>query len=366
VQRATLSKRIGDLNHTPPPALLDKDEMPKLQAALQGPAGPAVLAGIAQTLKPEEMDALLAQKPFVDSITGMMSSKDPARMSAAMSVVDKSWRDNAAQAESRFGSAAITRLQAWQGLADSFSAPELAERLNASDDPATLKARTEAKDAAETETKSMGPADMAYKLGTGWPAIGRLTGSTPAAPFDSITGGALVAEYRSTYSSLRAYGVDADKASDLAVKRLQSTWGVSEAAGNQVMKNPPERSYPAIGGTHDWLQADLKDFITKRVGPEFDSTKRTLEAGVAGVGSTRNWSVEGLVADKQTQAEIAAGRPPSYQVAVRKADGTLDLISSRVAFDPSNHISEYGAGLERRRSGLEMTRPENNAGMPQP
>lgn len=365
-QRAVLSARIGHMNDGPPPALLDKDEMPKLQAALQGQNGPAVLTGIAQSLKPEEMDALLAQKPFVDSVTGMMSSKDPARMSAAMSVVDKFWRDNAAKAEDRFGAAAITRLQAWQGLADSFNPAELAERLNASDDPATLKARTEAKDAAETETKSMGPADMAYKLGTGWPAIGRLTGSTPSAPFDSITGGALVADYRSTYTALRAYGVDADKASDLAVKRLQSTWGVSQAAGNQVMKNPPERSYPAIGGTHDWLQADLKDWVTKRVGPEFDSTKRTLEAGIAGAGSTRNWSVEGLVADKQTQAEVAAGRPPSYQVAVRKSDGTLDIIPSRVAFDPSSHIATYGAGLERSRAGLEMTRPENNAGMPQP
>lgn len=371
VQRAGLSKRIGDLNHTPPPALLDKDEMPKLQAALQGPAGPAVLTGIAQALKPEEFDALLAQKPFVDSVTGMMASKDPGRMTAAMSVVDKSWRDNAANAETKFGPAAITKLQAWQGLRDSFGAAELAEQLNASDLPSTLKARTEAKDAAEKETSSLGPADMAYKLGTslGIPILSRVanvvTGATPAPPFDSITGGALVADYRSTYSSLRAYGVDADKASDLAVKRLQSTWGVSQAAGNQVMKNPPEGKYPTIGGTHDWLQADLKDFVTKHAGPEFDSTKRTLEAGIGLAGSTRNWAVEGLVADKQTQAEIAAGRPPSYQVAVRKADGTLDLISSRVAFDPSSHIATYGAGLEQRRQNVDMGRDLNN-GMPQP
>src|SRR5262249_21912380 len=80
-QRAVLSKRIGDLNHPPPPPLLDKDEMPKLQAALQGPDGAKVLAGIAQGLKPEEMNQLLGEKGFVDGLTGMMSNKDPTKMS---------------------------------------------------------------------------------------------------------------------------------------------------------------------------------------------------------------------------------------------------------------------------------------------
>jgi hypothetical protein len=72
-------------------------------------------------------------------------------------------------------------------------------------------------------------------------------------PFDGIKGRELLADYRETYTALRTYGVDADKASDLAVQRLQSTWGVSAAAGNQVMKNPPEKVYPSIGGSHDWI-----------------------------------------------------------------------------------------------------------------
>jgi len=132
------------------------------------------------------------------------------------------------------------------------------------------------------------------------------------------------------------------------------------------MKNPPERSYPAIDGKHDWLQSDLKDWVTRRAGPEFAADRRSLEAGVGMSGQSRNWSVAGLVADGQTQAEISAGRPPSYQVAVKKADGTLDIIPSRIAFDPSNHIAEHGARLEERRQSANFLRPENNAGMPQP
>lgn len=356
--RAALSNRIASMNHTPPPPLLDKDELPALQAALQGPNGPAVLGQIAQGLKPDEMKMLLDQKGFVDTVSGMMSSKDPARMTSAMSVVDKIWRDNAVEAETKLGPAAITRLQAWQGLKDSFGPVELAEKLNASDEPSTLQARKDAKEAAETETKSLTPGDMAYKLGTSWgiPILSRVanvvTGATPAIPFDSIKGGEMVADYKATYTALRAYGVDADKASDFAVKRLSTTWGVSAAAGNQVMKNAPERLYPQVEGSHEWIGADLKKWIGAKVGPEMGAAV----ASDLGPVRNRNWTLQGLISDGQTQGEIAAGRPPSYQVAIKRADGTLDIIPSRIAFDPGEHIAAQESNLRGKKAAADYQR----------
>jgi hypothetical protein len=213
---------------------------------------------------------------------------------------------------------------------------------------------------------------MAYKLGTGWPGIGRLTGSTPSAPFDSIKGGELAADYRTTYTALRTYGVDADKANALAVTRLQATWGVSQAAGNQVMKNPPERSYPQIGGSHDWIQSDLTDWVAKKAGPQFTAGPRTLESGIGGVAQSRNWNVEGLIADSITEAEIKAGLPPSYGVAIRMADGTTALFGvtrkpgdPSVRFDPSSHIAAHAANLQGRKQAVDIAR-DPNSGMPQP
>jgi hypothetical protein len=313
------------------------------------------LAGLAN-LPTDIYQATLAQKPVAEAVAGMMGSKDPVRMSAAMSAADKLWRDSPADAEGTLGKAALTKLQAWQGLRGNFTPAEIAERLNASDDPSTLKAREAAKEEAEKETANLKAPEMAYKLGTGWPGIGRLTGSTPSAPFESIKGGELVADFRATYTALRTYGVDADRASDLAVQRLQSTWGVSKAAGNQVMKNPPERSYPAISGSHDWLQADLTAWVAKRAGAEFTAGTRSLEGGIGTAGSVRNWSVEGMISDGQTQGEIAAGRPPSYQVAIKKADGTMQILPSRIAFDPSDHIAEHGAKLEQRKQSVDFLR----------
>jgi muramidase (phage lysozyme) len=364
-ERVAAGQRIAAMNHTPAPPVLGKDELPQLQAALEGPQGAGVLGTIATVLKPDEMNTLLGEKGFANALTGMMSSKDPAKMSTAMSVVDKLWRDNPAQAEGTLGGPAVTKLQAWQALRGSFSAPELAERLNAADDPSTLKAREAAKDSAEKEVKGLTPGDMAYKLGTGWPGIGRLTGATPAAPYDSIKGGELVADFNVTYTALRTYGVDADKASDLAVQRLQSTWGVSGAAGNQVMKMPPEKYYPQVDGTHDWMQKDLTDWVAKRAGAEFSAGPRTLEAGISGVSQDRNWQVAGMITDGQTQAEISQGKRPSYQVAIKRKDGTLDILPGRVGFDPADHIDKYGAKLRARQEAVEQGRALDS-GMPQP
>jgi hypothetical protein len=184
-------------------------------------------------------------------------------------------------------------------------------------------------------------------------------------PFDSIKGGELVADFNATYTALRTYGVDADKASDLAVQRLQSTWGVSQAAGNQVMKNPPERSYPQVDGSHDWMQKDLTDWVAKRAGAQFGAGPRSLEVGFGGVAQDRNWDVAGMIADGQTQAEIGQGKPPSYQVAIKRKDGTLDILPGRIGFDPADHIDKYGAKLRARQQAVEQGRALDS-GMPQP
>jgi hypothetical protein len=249
----------------------------------------------------------------------------------------------------------MTKLQAWQGLRGNLNAAEIAERINASDDPNLVKAREAAKDEAEKETKGLSPSDMAYKLGTGWWGVGRLTGSTPAAPFDGIKGGELVNDYRSTYTALRTYGVDADKASDLAVQRLQSTWGISQAAGNQVMKLPPEKYYPSIDGSQDWIGRDLADWVTRRAGPQ-TSGGRSLEGGIGTAGNVQNWTLQGLISDGRTAGEIGAGRPPSYRVAIQKADGTTQILDGRVAFDPTDHIQNYQATLEQRRQSVDFLR----------
>lgn len=338
-----------------PVKIIGDDEAAGFRTALtQGePAAAAgLLYGLSAALSPENYAATLAQKDIAAAVTGMMSSRDPVRMGAAMAAADKLWQASPSAAKEALGADAITKLQAWQGLKDTFSPAELAERLNMADDPSTAKARELAQEQAAKETDKLTPADMAYKLGSsfGIPVLSSLanpiTGATPAVPYDSIKGGALVADYKAAYTALRAYGVEPDRASELAVKRLQSTWGVSQAAGNQVMQNPPEKYYPKIDGSHDWMEGDLKKWITSKRGEEF-----TRSPGRYGNFSSASpqWTIAGLISDKRTQAEISAGRAPSYVVVTRRSDGNFDVIEDRVTFDPSDRKAAEAVRGEQRR-----------------
>jgi hypothetical protein len=317
-------------------------------------AAAASLQGLS-SLPTEIYQATLSQKPVKEAITGMMGSKDPVRMSAAMQAADKFWRDEPAAAKGALGDAAITKLQAWQGLQGSFNPAEIAERLNASDDPSMVKAREIAKDAADKEIKPLTASDVAYRMGTSWGnQLGHgtqalsfianpVTGATPNSPMksvDSLQSGELMADYGATYTALRTYGVPKDRASELALERLQSTWGVSQSAGNAVMRNPPEKFYPKINGSHDWIERDVLGEITKDLGPQW--------GGIGRAGVT-NWTVAGLVSDRRTQAEIGAKQPPSYQVWAKRGDGTLYQIPGRIKFDPSSQIAAHTDMLEQRR-----------------
>jgi hypothetical protein len=231
------------------------------------------------------------------------------------------------------------------------------------------EARNEAIKEANKETLGLTPADMAYKLGSSWgiPILSSLanpiTGATPSAPFDSIKGGAMVADYRAAYAALRANGVPNDKAADQALQRLRSSWGISQAAGNQVMKDPPEMFYPSIGGSQDWIGQDLNKWIVGKAGPQMTEGPRTLEAGIGGAGADRNWKVLGLISDGQTEAEISAGQRPSYGVAIRKADGTQVLFGMsghpsdpRIVFDPKDYIARYSDRLDVARKNIAINR----------
>lgn len=352
--RSTITQFARENWQTGQLSVLDRADVQQIQSALQGPQGGVVLQTLVGAVNKDELRKLFDDKDVVASVTGMQSSKDPAKMTAAMGVVDKMWRDNPADAEDTFKKDSITKLQAWQGLQGVYTPAELAEILNKADDPHTATSRNKLREDAEKETTNITPGDIAYKLGSSWgiPLISSVanvvTGATPNVPFNAVAAGGMVAEYRATYASLRAYGVDATKASELAVKRLQSTWGASATAGNQLMKNPPERFYPTVNGTHDWMQKDLQTWVETKIGPRYAPQPRTLETGFAGAGQTENWKVVGIVPDGRTEADIAAGRPPAYQIAIQMADGTRALVGdgARIRFDPKEHVEHTAADLK--------------------
>src|SRR4249919_3603480 len=84
---------------------------------------------------------------------------------------------------------------------------------------------------------------------------------------DAPAAGTMVAEYTANLKALRMYGVDKDKAAELAQKQLEKDWKPSDLAGGRIMKNRPEDFYPAINGTHEWMRPALEEDLTAAFGP---------------------------------------------------------------------------------------------------
>lgn len=345
-----------------PASVLTGNEGETLKTALvQGDSknAGALLGGLAQ-LSPETYRATMASPEMKEALSGMIRSRDPARMTAGFAALDKYWQQDSWGFESTFGGGALTHLQAWQGLKDSFTAPEIAERLNKSEEPGMAKSRADLKGLAHDEIKAWQPNDVAYQIGTGWWGIGRVTGSTPSAPTDLLAQRELMHDFGNTYEALRTYGVDPDKAKELAAKRVKAEWGPSPTVGNQVMKYPPEAYYKPIDGSHAWLADSLREAVTGIKGPQVSPD--TTGSDIAGTTMPRaNWTIKGLVADAQTQSEVAAGKPPSYRIAIDTGQGLTEILTdprtgqTRFAFDRNAAI----AGSEQRMGKLRADDQQN-------
>jgi hypothetical protein len=374
-QRATLSARIGALNHTPPPPLIDKDEMPQLQTALQGQQAPAVLGSIAQTLKPDEMTTLLKEDAFRSSVTGMSRSGDPAKMNAAYSFMDTLQKQNPLEFEKQFQDG-LKDLRAWQSNLSFYPPDEAAKRLMQSYDPAQVKGLSAADTVAKKALESVSADSVVSKFSTGFGPIG--TGArAPVSDQAGIAKAALKADYDKNYTDGFAATGDATMADKFAMEKLNLRYAVSPTNGNRVMANAPERYYPQVGGSFDWMGKQLDDAVAKSVGVSaaggaydkntppgelYGTVAPGEEFGNETPGERRYGAQRALVSDQTTDRDIASGKPPSYQVIVQDTNGRWSALTGtpadggnmvqRFRFDPTTPFAERAATMNARRASL--------------
>lgn len=121
---------------------------------------------------------------------------------------------------------------------------------------------------------------------------------------------AITGEYRSLLEeALVETGGDRDAAKALAQGRLAKTYGSSELnlAGNEVlMRHPPERYYPMIGGSHDYVLKELREIVKDAEGLDVESVF--------------------LQSDGETEKDIKAGRLPRYQVWYTDENGKMQQL----------------------------------------
>jgi hypothetical protein len=367
VQRAQLGTRIAGLNHTPAPPLLDKDEAPKLQSALQGPNGAAVLGQIQQALRPEEMERLIDGDGFKESVTGMSRSGDPVKMNAAYSFMDTLQRQNPLQFDREFPDG-LKDLRAWQSNLAFYPPEEAAKRLMRQYDPAQSAALQAADKVADAALKNVSPDKVVSKFSTGFGPFG--TGArTPVSEQAGLAAGALKADYDKNYRDGFAATGDPTMADRFAMEKLGNKYAVSPVNGNRVTAYAPEKYYPQVGGSFDWMSKQLDDMVASATGADRPSAPSVGEsaaafgadigyssAGGAGdnspVGQRQYGAPRALVPDAMTESDIANKKPPSYRVVIQDPNGRWAALTDatgkpqRVRFDPTDAFAKRAASAE--------------------
>lgn len=363
-QRAEQSAKVGSMNAMPAPPLLDKDEAPKFTAALQSPDGPQVLNAIAQTLKPDAMNAFTQQEEVRTAITGMSRSGDPAKMNAAFGFMDTLQKQNPLQFDQQFPNG-LKELRAWQSNISFYPQEVVAKRMMQALDPAQAAARKVSDEAADTVLKSISPDKVVSKFSGG---VFGTTARAPVAEQAGIAAGALKADYDQNYKDGFALTGDATSADSYAVEKLKNKYAVSPTNGNRVTPYAPEGYYPTINGSHDWMAKQLDDAVAKQLG-----VNNTLDLAGAFAGAVeptaalmderspaeRQYTAQrALVSDDATERDIANKRPPSYQVILRDPNGRWSVMSGtsgtpqRFRFDPAPEQRARDASAETSRAAI--------------
>ena len=336
LQRDMIAQQIGVHNRTAPPPTLEKGDGAALQGAMQGPAGAQIAGAISQTMPPAALMRLADQPEFRDAVTGMSRSGDPAKMNAAYSLMDKLQQQNPLEFDAKFKDG-LKDLRSWQSNLAFYPPDVAAKRLMTQYDPSQSQAIEQAKKVADEALKSISPAAVVSKF-NGWITKAQ----TPASAMQGVAAQALKDDYAENYRDGFAATGDASMADKFAMEKLNNKYAVSAVNGNRVTAYAPEKYYPEVGGSQAWMQDQLNSAIADHLGVKLSPEPLGPAERSGPDEAVRRYDApRALVPDQTTQADIAAGRPPSYQVIVQDKDGRFQALTdpngaaSRFRFDPA-------------------------------
>jgi hypothetical protein len=328
-------------------------------------AGSAIMQTLAQNLPADMYRATVADPAIRTALDGMVRSYDPDRMNTAFSVMDRSYRDDPLGFKATFKEEGLKRLQTWQAHKDSLTPVQMAEYFKLADDPARAAARGKLLEEAETKVKGMTPAKIANDMGSiadRWvPFVNQ------AAPTDALSAQAMAAEYETIFKERYIdTNANVDKAKEQTIERLKvAGWGPSAVVGGSLMKHPPERYYPEVDGSRDWMKDDLRAAAEEIRGAPMWITRDVPGSGAQ--ASEQTFTVK-VISDARTEADVAARRPPTYVMQITDlTTGRMDIPLDangrprRMGFDPST-AQESARDRFRTKRDVVLNAPDPFAG----
>lgn len=305
--------------------------------------------GSLSTLGVDTLVRTLEMPEVKQAITGAIGSRSFPLWDQAMRAVDGAYAKAPADVERALGKETIDALQDWQGKERYYSPEQMQEQFDKMNDPAFAKQQKVLLDdglqmAREESVKDFGNNVVGHRVSV--PNIvtalesfsNKLSPSLLGgqyAPVDSQTLNTLRSDYEKIYAERYAATQDKDIARTQTIERLSHVWGFSPANGGKLMLHPPENfdaipEMKAVNGSKEWI------------GQQLDQALRDLGyvggEQVTRFSSSRPVLPHAIIADAQTQAEIDAGKKPTYAVVVLDKEGNYAVPMAfgnvkRFAFD---------------------------------
>jgi hypothetical protein len=351
-----------------------------LQAA-PGPQARAAMQTLVSGLDTATANELFRDKDTSRAVIAMTKSDDPDKINAGFQAMDAQYRRDPAQFDAQFPHESA-RLHDYQSRLSFYSPEQIAKQNLKANDPSQTTAREAAEKAADAASQNWTADQIAHGFGRSAGIIGGVLSlgtvpaynwlTEPSAPpnFD-MAKGALLADARSLYKDGFVESGDASQAQTFMQERLANKYAVSSVNGNRVMAYPPESRFQPINGSHDWIRGQLTDFVEKHIAPSAESMGMPMPipmgfdipAGLPGEAAmayfprttaeqtayTKVAAPRMLFSDQDTQADIAAGRSPSYAVIAADPNGrTVPLTDTnlkplRFTPDYNRALSEWNA-----------------------
>lgn len=368
-ERRTVLAAVKQINPETPDIVLSNQDRSQLASVLSqsdGQTASGILGALA-TLPPKQFGAVFDDAGIRDAVIGMARSGDPAKMTAAFSVLDAERRRDPDAFTRRFPGIE-DRLDVWTSKMAFMPAEAIAKEMSRVDDPAMQKARQALTAEAEKKTKNLTGADVA-----GYFDESPMPFTAPGAPAQPLQAGELKADFDREFAGLYAELGDEGKAREIAVERLKRVWAPSALNGGRLTRFAPERSpaYPPINGSHDWMAKQLDNDVRMTVagmgGRAFnvDGQPGDLQdpAWVESPGARAILSAPRmLVPDARTQAEFTSGQRPSYQIVIQAPNGMFVPLANaqgqpaRFTADPDLEMSGRRAAALATFGGVEEAR----------
>lgn len=186
---------------------------------------------------------------------------------------------------------------------------------------------------------------IASEMGPGWYAF--WSSSPEVGGASARQREAMVADYKDLLKYHYEATGDETKAKAYALSDFKKKHGESTVTGTKtVMPYPPERFYPPVEGSHDYIKKDLE----KTVGTYVPDLKKGSIA---------------IIADRRTQSEIATGAP-SYLVQAESKDGRIHVLPGRFRPDVTAAQAEIGKKFATERAKVQESRKKILEMMPVP